>query len=341
MNTADAHRNSPPLEEQYAALTEQVGWVDLSQRTRIRISGADHVRFLHGFCTGDIQKLTTGGGCEALLLDVKGRLLGHVFIFRQDDALLLETSAGQAERIITHLDRYVITDDVGFQDLANTHAEFLLAGDKAPAVLQTLFDQTPPAENLSGNNCSSAGLDIFVLKTPLAGENCFQLLCPAEQAAALRELLTGAGAQQCDAQQCDATVLDCLRIEAGIPEYGVDISDENLPQEIGRDTQAISFTKGCYLGQETVARIDALGHVNKQLVGLNFDLSQPPPAGTTLFADAAEVGAVTSAAYSPRCNGVVALAMVRSSHCQPGRQLTAENGAAKIGTAKIVSLPMR
>ncbi len=336
MNTENAPLNSPPLEEQYAAITEQVGWIDLSQRTRIRISGADRVRFLHGFCTNDIQKLTTGGGCEAMLLDVKGRVLGHVFVVRQDDALLLETSAGQAERIITHLDRYVITDDVAFQDLANTHAEFLLAGDKASAVLRTLFGQPPPEENLSGYNCSSAGLDIFVMKTPLSGENCFQLICPAEQAAALRDMLASKGVQQ-----CDATVLECLRIEVGIPKYGVDISDENLPQEIGRDTQAISFTKGCYLGQETVARIDALGHVNRQLVGLNFDLSQPPPAGTALFADDAEVGAVTSAAHSPRCNGVVALAMVRSSHCQPGQPLTAEIGTAKIGTAKIVALPMR
>jgi folate-binding protein YgfZ len=135
---------------------------------------------------------------------------------------------------------------------------------------------------------------------------------------------------------------EIARIEAGIPFYGLDISDKNLPQEVNRDAQAISFTKGCYLGQETVARIDALGHVNRVLVGVRFAGTVPPPTGTEVFpADGqgsegkSTIGAVTSAAYSHRLGAPLALAYVRRGHNQTGTQL-----GSPIGPAQVISLPL-
>ena len=139
-----------------------------------------------------------------------------------------------------------------------------------------------------------------------------------------------------------ADAFEMARIEAGTPLYARDISDKNLPQEVNRDALAISFTKGCYLGQETVARIDALGHVNRVLVGVRFAGSEPPPPGTELTVTEAQgsegkatVGAVTSAAYSPRLGSSLALAYVRRGHTQPGTQLT-----SSAGPAQVVSLPL-
>jgi folate-binding protein YgfZ len=134
---------------------------------------------------------------------------------------------------------------------------------------------------------------------------------------------------------CDADAVEAARIEAGAPLFGRDITLENLPQEVGRDAQAISFTKGCYLGQETVARIDALGHVNKLLVGVKFAGDQLPAARTPLRAGGKSAGEVTSAAWSPRLGAVLALAYVKRLLAKPGTRLESD-----AGSAEVVALPL-
>jgi folate-binding protein YgfZ len=135
--------------------------------------------------------------------------------------------------------------------------------------------------------------------------------------------------------RCDDAVFQTLRIEAGMPLYGVDFDDRNLPQEVGRDAEAINFTKGCYLGQETVARIDALGHVNQQISGVRFQGSEPPQMGAMLTHAGRPVGIVTSAAYSPRLAAPLALAMLRREHTAVGSRLD-----SPIGQCEVVALPV-
>jgi folate-binding protein YgfZ len=135
--------------------------------------------------------------------------------------------------------------------------------------------------------------------------------------------------------ECDPQIAEIIRLEAGVPLYGVDITDENLPQEVNRNAQAISFTKGCYLGQETVARIDALGHVNKLLVGLKFAGETVPATGTELTAQGKAVGQVTSAVYSPRLKAPLALGYVRTGHHEVGDRVE-----SSVGTAEVISLPV-
>ena len=152
----------------------------------------------------------------------------------------------------------------------------------------------------------------------------------AEAGSAVTAAISAAGAIR-----CDPAALESARLEAGTPLFGLDITPDNLPQEVARDTRAISFTKGCYLGQETVARIDTIGHVNRLLVGLKFSGPDVPAAGTAVLAADQPIGQVTSAAWSPRLAAPLALAYIRRAHAKPGSQLTSSTGPAEV-----VALPL-
>jgi len=322
------------VRKEYLALTEGAGAVDVSDRTQVRVSGADRVRFLHGFCTNDIQRLSAGAGCETFLANARGKLVGHVFVFCDAEGLTLETSPGQAESLIRHLDRYVIREDVQFQDLNGLVAEFLVAGQRSPELLAGLTGRPAPAEMLSHEEAVLASaVPISLRRVPLAVPSAFLLSCPAARRAEVQQLLL-----TCGAMVCGAEAFEAVRIEAGFPCYGRDITEEHLPQEVNRNAQAISFTKGCYLGQETVARINALGHVNRKLVQLSWQGPEPLQPGQDLKLEEQVVGRVTSAAWSPRCGGPLALAYLRRGLDRPGTRLETGGGIAEVVE---VSIPSR
>jgi folate-binding protein YgfZ len=241
--------------------------------------------------------------------------------------------------LVPHLERYTLRDDVALRDISAETRLIQLAGDAAePFLGQSLVPQhndRPLEQNLPGRwletgNCQLAGdIPCFVTRG-LLGPTCLLLHVGEFLAAEVVEYFRSRGAVR-----CDDSALDAVRIEAGVPLYGRDITADNLPQEVNRNAQAISFTKGCYLGQETVARIDALGHVNRLLVGIQCFGGEVPVAGEPLFAEGKEIGQVTSAAFSPRLQSPLALAYVRSSHAEPGTKL-----ASPHGTAQVIALPL-
>jgi tRNA-modifying protein YgfZ len=316
---------TPPWLAGYQALTAGCGLADLSSRSRVWLTGADRVQFLHSFCTSDIKRLAVGEGCEAFLTNHQGKTVGHVFVRVQADALVLDTAPRQATTIIQHLDRFVISDRVEFFDRTSATGELLVAGKDAPRLLAEVGLGLLPANPWQHAIASILGMNIVVQKVDYAGEGSYFLTTRGEDLAAVQKSLLLAGAVN-----CDAAAVDAARIEAGMPLFGTDITDENLPQEIGRDRQAISFTKGCYLGQETVARIDAMGHVNRLLVGVKFATAGIPAPGTELFAADKLVGKVTSAAWSPRLGGPLALALLRRAQSAPGSRLTSASGPAEV-----------
>ena len=314
---------------EYLALTESAGLADVSDRAFLELAGADRAKFLNNLCSNDVLRLTPGAGCEALLLNAKGRIVGHVFVYCSPEALVLDAAPGQAEKLTAHLDRYIIREKVELRDRTSEFAQLLLAGPQAVALLQRLGAPVP-RETLSHAPAEIAGQPVFLRRSGLTGPESFTIVCSASDKGAALKTLQEAGAEQCSNEAVEAA-----RIEAGRPLYGQDISEDNLPQELDRNDRAINFTKGCYLGQETVARIDALGHVNRTLVGLRFSTSEPPPPGTELKAGDAVVGRVTSSAYSPRVNSAIALGYVRAGHNQPGARL-----ASAAGEAEVLALPM-
>jgi len=323
-----AHFGDPAGE--YLALTQRLGVVDLGCRTRIELKGDDRLTFLNNFCTNDVRKLEPHRGCEAFLTSVQGRTLGHLLILCRDESLLLETGPGQAERIITHLDKYLIREDVRIVDRSGEIAELLVAGPQAARQLGELGLGRLPAGRLEGVTSQLAGTSAELIRVDFAGPDGFLLFCPGDDALKICRRLIEAGATA-----CGQNALETVRIESGWPMFGRDFDDQNLPQEIARDAAAISFTKGCYLGQETVARLDALGHVNRTLVGVRFDQAKVPDVPLDLMADGKSRGQLTSVIFSPKLAAPLGLALVHSSYNRPGSRLESH-----AGTAEVIDLPV-
>ncbi len=294
---------------------------DAGRRTQISLAGEDSVAFLQNMCTNEIRQLPVGEGCEAFLTSAQGRILAHVLVFREADRLVLETVPDQASPIIEHLDRYIIREKVTLGDLTARRAELLVAGPGAEKLIGGLSAASVPRDYLAHRDCRLGGLDVTVRHVALAGHGSFLLDSAAEGVADLWLTLHAAGATP-----AGQLVADAARIETGMPAYGRDITEKNLPQEVGRDRRAISFVKGCYIGQETVARIDALGHVNRLLSRLRFHGRDVPPAGCELTHEGKPVGHVTSAALSHGLAAPIALAYVRTGHNAPGTVLQSPVG---------------
>jgi folate-binding protein YgfZ len=315
---------------QYNALTAGVGISLLAGRTIIEVTGADRTQFLQSFTTNDIKLLTPGRGCEAFVTSTQGKTLGHVLILSEAEKYLLDTTPGQAAALISHFERYVITEDVQFTDRTAQLCDILIAGPNATALLDTVTGANPPAELYSSALVEIAGRRASLSRVEYAGPTTYFVQTSSEEAPAIVAALSASGAIR-----CDPVVVESARLEAGMPLYGLDITPDNLPQEVARDDRAISFTKGCYLGQETVARIDAIGHVNRLLVGLKFRGEEMPACGMPLLAADQQVGHVTSAGWSPRLGAPLALGYVRRPYSKPATQLT-----STLGPVEVIKLPL-
>lgn len=307
--------------DDYRALTTDCGVVDLtSLRARVELTGDDRRKFLHNFCTNDINNLSDGTGCEAFLLDAKGHVLFYAFVYARPERLLVDVSGGRGDALVKHLDRYLIREKVKLADLSASWSELLVAGPRSAELLRSALQvdvPTLPQASIAGSQ------ETVIVRSAWTPEDNYSVLGPTAAVDEVRQKLLAAGART-----CNTAALESLRMEAGLPLDAVDISDKNLAQEVDRNDRALHFRKGCYLGQETVARLDALGHVNKRLVGVKFAAAadaNPPTVGATL-----SVGTITSAAYSPRRQAWLALAYVRENSTQPGTAIDTPFGPAEV-----------
>jgi folate-binding protein YgfZ len=309
-------------------LYDVCGFVDFSERGKIELTGDDRAKFLHNLCTNDIKGLAAGTGCEAMLLDAKGHVQFYVLVHNAGDRLLLEELAPTEEqtgaRLRKHLDKYLIREKVIVADLTATWGEILVAGDGAVKVVADALKLTPPIETLGNVACPDLGDGAFVARSVQATAPNFSIFCRVEAITALKPKLVAGGAIA-----CELAAWQPVRIESRLPLYGVDVSEKNLAQEIDRIDRTINFRKGCYLGQETVARLDALGHVNKTLVQVAFRSDAPVAIGTELTVDGKSVGQVTSTAVLPH-GPAVALAYVKRGMNEPGAELESAAGPAVI-----------
>ncbi len=254
----------------------------LPQRTRISLTGKDRQTFLHGFCTNDIKKLTPGQGCEAFVTSIKGRTLGHVFIASTEDALLLDTVPGQLSVLMPHLDRYIITEDVTLTDITDATSTYFATG--APTGLEL----APYAHS----TVTIAETPVLIQRLDWLSQAGYLISIPQAKEQHVVDELTRNGFVLSTTEDFESA-----RIAAGFPLFGKDISDANLPQEVDRTELAISFKKGCYLGQEPIARLDALGHVNKILRRVQIENAPKTGASSLEMADASsgqKAGILTS-----------------------------------------------
>ncbi len=326
----NAPAETPPAWiETYRRLLAGTAWHELP-RTQIELTGADRASFLHNLCTNEVRRLAPGTGREAFFTTVQGKTLGHGLIYVGDESLVLDTVEEQNERLLKHLDHYLVCEQVELHDRSARWGELLVSGAAIERV-EHLAETALAAEPLANARCQLAGVPVWLRRASLISSTDLLISACIESLPTVCAKLAEAGWQPSGRKAFEAA-----RIEWGFPWYGVDLTDANLPQELARDAQAISFVKGCYLGQETVARIDALGHVNKSLVGVGLDSMAPPAAGSEITQEGQTVGHVTSATYSPRLAAALALAYVRRGNNVPGQELTV--GGVE---AKVVALPVR
>ncbi len=289
----------------YEALRGGAALLDLSTRGRIVARGRDRARLLHNLTSNEVKKMAPESACYTFLLSPQGRIQADLYLLCFADHFLMDTEPELREKVMAHIRRYIIADQVELEDVTGATACIGVEGPGAADLLQRTGVAAVP--------------DITETGQPGA-----RIYCAASEAGAPIERLKAAGAVNATAEDARA-----VRIENGRPRYGEDISDRSLPQET-QQMRAISFTKGCYLGQEIVERIRAQGHVNKKLVRLEVQASEPPPRGSKVIAGEAEAGEITSAVRSPRSGNVAALAYVRTQFAAPETALTVNGRPARV-----------
>jgi folate-binding protein YgfZ len=325
---------------EHAALHETAGVIDLSFRSRICLTGADRLRFLHGQVTNDVKKLRVGEGCYSAITTAKGKIESDLNIFALADELLLDFEPSLTEKISTRLEKFIVADDVQIVDVASHYGLLSVQGPKAEVVIRALnlFPEIP-SQQFGSIKISDATLgEIYLANNPRLGKGGFDLFVPNSSLGAVADKLIAA-AKQIGGRAIGWTAFETARIEAGVPRFGADMDETNIPLECGIESRAIVYNKGCYIGQEVINRIHSVGHVNKELRGLRLadDLKTLSQKHDKLFHAGKEVGYVTSAVKSPTLNANIALGYVRREANQIGNELTLQGTGES--PAKIVELP--
>ena len=287
----------------YTAAVTTAAFFDTSAAAKLLLTGPDAPMFLGNLSTNDTKNLPLGGGFEAYFCDSRAKVQFQTWIYhiRLGDgrhAMWVETTAGRNTELVQYLDRYLISEQVEIADRTADFAQFHLAGPKSANVLSAALGETVPDLPEFAHMERTFGRDATcsVRRRDRLGVPGFDIVCRTDVADGAKRMLTAAGATP-----GSADTFEILRIEAGMPVFGKDIDDNRFVMEVGFAARAVSYTKGCFLGQEPIVMArDRAGHVNRAFLGLKVLDGGPLPAGTKLFHDGQEVGLVTSSCHSPR-----------------------------------------
>jgi folate-binding protein YgfZ len=295
----------------------------LPSRGVITVRGEDRQRWLDGMLTCDVKRLAPGDGAHGLLLTPQGRIAGELHVLHCGDALWLETETSAIAGTIARLAKYVIADDVALADATAQWARLALEGEGADATFAACGGAAP--ERAHGVTTSSlAGADVVTARYGFTRGDALQLFVPRGSEDRVSEALAAAGAEPASADE-----LELRRIEAGTPWLGKELDESVLPAEARLDGVAVALDKGCYTGQEVVARMRSRGRLSHLLVGLRFAGGALPALRSALASERGEVGGVTSAVRSPRF-GAIGLGYVQAALAQPGTKLRAGDVAAEV-----------
>lgn len=317
-------------DREWRAAHEGAALIPAGYRRCIVATGGDRIDFLQGMLSNDVKALAPGGGCYAALLNQTGKVVSDLRVYADTDRVLLDVVAWRATALREALERFLIADDVELAD-APEQPLLQIEGPLARAVAAEALGVSSLPEKLYAHMASTLeGRSIRVVNASEAGGQGVLVLGPAPLLPRLLEVCVEAGGIP-----AGVTALDRLRIEAGIAWPGIDMDESTLIMETGRDA-AISFSKGCYLGQEVVERIAARGHVNRRLTGVVLAGEPLPARGAELLAEGRAVGYVSSATRSPLFERPIALAMIQIKHGTVGERLQRADGA---GEATVTALP--
>ena len=307
----------------YRALREDAAWLDLSARGKTRVTGEDRARLLHAMTTQQIQKMELGDGGYAFFLNAQGRILGDVFAFCCEEYFLLDTEPETQQKLYEHIDRYIIADDVTLEDVTALTATIGIEGPRATAALERLGAPIPESD-CTTRLWSAEGREWLIAKVSSTGTGGYRIFLPASQKDVLISQLAAI-----KVPQATATDARTVRIEHGMPRYGEELSDRYLVQETGQ-LQAVSFTKGCYLGQEIVERVRSRAQIHRVLKQLEIHTTVAPAPESKLTSGETAAGEIVSSAFSPASGKVAAMAYVRVQFAEPGAELSVGEARAHV-----------
>jgi tRNA-modifying protein YgfZ len=316
----------------YEAARRHAALIDRSDRGRIVVSGADRGTYLQGLLTNDVAALERGQGCYSAYLTPQGRMIADMHVYELGDVMLLRLIRDVKDVVLAKLDQFVFAEDVQLGDVTASFAQFAIVGPRAAQVAASLLGGITDAALTEMPEHGNARVDwrgtaAIVTRITDAGEPGYDVYVEAAQNEAFKNAVAGAGVPLLE----DA-VAEAIRIEAGVPAFHHDMDEETIPLEAGIEERAISFTKGCYVGQEVIVRVLHRGHgrVARKLVGLSIDGDRVPAVGTTVRAGEREVGRITSATRSPALNQPIALGYAQREFVAPGTDLVVDGAAAKV-----------
>jgi folate-binding protein YgfZ len=321
------------FDSEYRAARESVALFDTSWHAVISLAGSDRVRYLNAVLTNNIQALTEGRGTLALLLNTQGHIFAELGVYALREKLLTLSHASVRERTFATLDKYIIMDDVELEDTTDEVGSFAIEGPRAAVIVQqacgVALDQLP---GMSIREVTIERMPCQLVRRSHFGQPGAEFIARRQWLPLLwQKLLSGVRAHE--GEPIGMNALNTLRLEAHAPWFPADFNDTVIPHEAALEETHISFTKGCYTGQEIVERVRSRGHVNRKRVNLRFSSTTAPVPGTKLRANGADVGAVTSAAFSPAVGAAIGMGYVRREHNNPGSVLQLEGDAA---TATVV-----
>jgi folate-binding protein YgfZ len=318
----------------YEAARRHAAFFERGSRARIVVSGRDRASYLHGLLTNDIATLAAGEGRYAAYLTPQGRMIADLFVYELGDVMLLVVPGETKDTVLANFDRFIFSEDVQLGDVTNTFAQIAVVGpDAAHAAAAAMngvdanrLQQLPEHGNI---RAEFRGRPAIITRVTDTGEAGYDLFVEREQAGVLFDVL---GAEPIAAVPLDAEAVEALRIEAGVPLFGRDMDQDTIPLEAGIESRAISFSKGCYVGQEVIIRVMHRGHgrVAKKLVGLTLDADVVPARGALIRADDREVGLVTSSTFSPALNRPIALGYAHRDFTAAGTALTIDGLRATV-----------
>ncbi len=343
-----AHYGDPVAE--HLAVRSSAGIMDMSHRGKVLVSGKDRTKFLQNILSQDINKLTPGIGGHATLLNTKGHMLAYMRIYSDEDSFLIDTEPGETDKIIQILNRYLFREDVKIEDVTLKYGLVTVQGPNSREIICRINGtDIKEMEECSHVNLTINNINCKVARTTYTGEDGYSIYAPWDNLQYIWETIIipstlirhpelGSGSQTMSGREIPKQVRDdrnevtpfglaaynSLRIEAGIPLYSVDMDEDTIPIEANLD-HAISYTKGCYVGQETIARIKFKGHVNRILTGFSSETTIIPQKGDRIYrmieGAKQNIGVITSASFSPTLKGSVALGYLRIEHNKPGMEV--------------------
>ena len=324
--------NYGDTDSEYRTVVESAGITDRSLRGKLRVTGSDRERFLHGMLTNTVEGLVSGQGNYTAMTTPQGHTLTDLVVIHRGEEIFLETEPGYQDKLRVSLEKFLIADDVTLEDVSGNFAIIGLQGPAANQVISAAAGQTfETMSQFDSVDLHIGSLPIVVVCHSYTGENGYEIWTLAEDAADVWRDLANSGAEPVG---CVAT--DVLRVEAGIPRYGLDFDERVMPLEAGI-ASAVDFEKGCFIGQEALAKMHNLGKPRRYLCGLVIAGSEPAPRETEIFVDGKEVGWTTSSLLSIYSDECVAFASLRRGFHEVGQLVALGDGKS----GRVVKLPFR